>query len=179
MKTRCSDRAEAGAESFGALTPDQLRELFLDFVIRSIEGKILSDIGANGVSLPSDVNRVIEIQDQVHDFISGCCRSHLPATLAEISGMTDRQLDGRRSRHTASGCLRNSVVASGASQHTKRGSQAHSLAQSCHAHTLDAYVKLKICHYERHHICNMRLRYVRRATNLETKPELVSIVLIK
>lgn len=89
------DRADAGAEGFGAPTPEQLRELFLDFVIRSIEGKILSDIGANGVSLPSDVDSVIEIQDQVHDFISGCCRSHMPATLAEISGMTDRQLDGK------------------------------------------------------------------------------------
>jgi hypothetical protein len=89
------DQADAGVLDFGAPTPEQLREFFLDFVIRSIEGRVTSDIGARGIGLPDDVDRVIEIQQQVHDFISGCCRSHLAAGLGTIGALTDRQLDDK------------------------------------------------------------------------------------
>ena len=89
------DQANAGALDFGAPTPERLREFFIDFVIRSIEGRVMSDIGAKGVSLPDDVDRVIGLQQQVHDFISGCCRSHLASGLGAVGGLTDRQLDDK------------------------------------------------------------------------------------
>jgi hypothetical protein len=88
-----ADQVEAGMDDFDAPSPDQLREFFLDFVIRSIEGRIMSDIGANGVTLPDDVEDVAAIQEQLHDFVAGCCRSHLAAELGAVDGLTDRQLD--------------------------------------------------------------------------------------
>lgn len=88
-----ADQVEAGIDDFDAPSPDQLREFFLDFVIRSIEGRIMSDIGANGVTLPDDVEDVAAIQEQLHDFVAGCCRSHLAAELGAVDGLTDRQLD--------------------------------------------------------------------------------------
>lgn len=89
------DQVEAGTAEFDAPSPEQVTEFFLDFVIRSIEGRVMSDIGAKGVSLPDDVDDVIEIQQQLHDFVAGCCRSHLAAELGAIEGLTDRQLDDK------------------------------------------------------------------------------------
>lgn len=87
------DQVDAGVADFDSLSPEHLREFFLDFVIRSIEGRVMSDIGANGVALPDDVEDVTAIQEQLHEFIAGCCRSHLAAELDRIDRLTDRQLD--------------------------------------------------------------------------------------
>jgi hypothetical protein len=89
------DQAEAGALEFSAPTLDQLRELFIDFVIRSVEGRVIGAIGAKGISLPDDVDRVTELQQQLHDFVAGCCRSHLLSDVAGVGGLTDRQLDAK------------------------------------------------------------------------------------
>jgi hypothetical protein len=88
-----SDQVDAGMTDFDAPSPDQLREFFLDFVIRSIEGRIMSDIGAKGVTLPDNVEDVTALQEQLHDFIAGCCRSHLATELGAVDRLTDRQLD--------------------------------------------------------------------------------------
>lgn len=88
-----ADQVEAGMDEFDAPSPDQVREFFLDFVIRSIEGRIMSDIGAKGVTLPDDVDDVTALQEQLHDFVAGCCRSHLAADLGAVDRLTDRQLD--------------------------------------------------------------------------------------
>ncbi|MRV70680.1 hypothetical protein GJ700_02970 [Duganella sp. FT92W] len=89
------DQADAGSNDFDTLTPAQLKEFFLDFVVRSIEGRIISDIGAKGVVLPDNVNDVLVIQEQLHDFIAGCCHSHLATELDAIGTLTDRQLDAK------------------------------------------------------------------------------------
>ena len=88
-----ADQVEAGQTEFDALSSDQLREFFLNFVIRSIEGRIMSDIGARGVTLPDDVGEVIALQEQLHDFVAGSCRSHLATELGALDSLTDRQLD--------------------------------------------------------------------------------------
>lgn len=87
------DQVEAGVPDFDSLSPEHLKEFFLDFVIRSIEGRVMSDIGASGVTLPDDVDDVSALQEQLHDFIAGCCRSHLAAELDLIGRLTDRQID--------------------------------------------------------------------------------------
>lgn len=89
------DQVAAGMDDFESMSPDQLKEFFLDFVIRSIEGRVMSDIGAKGVILPDSVDEVIALQEQLHDFIAGSCRSHLAAELGAVEGLTDRQLDGK------------------------------------------------------------------------------------
>lgn len=88
-----ADQVESGMTEFDALSSEQLNEFFLDFIIRSIEGRIMSDIGARGVTLPDDVGEVIALQEQLHDFVAGCCRSHLAAELGALDSLTDRQLD--------------------------------------------------------------------------------------
>jgi hypothetical protein len=87
------DQADAGVADFGALTPEQLKEFFLDFVIRSIEGRVMSDIAARLVTIPQDVGRVLDIQQQLHDFIAGCARSQLSDRLGPATALDSGQLD--------------------------------------------------------------------------------------
>lgn len=93
MLDAIGDQADAGVTDFGALTPDQLKEFFLDYVIRSIEGRVMSDIASRAVSLPDDVNQVMDIQQQLHDFVSGCTRSHLGGQLGSLAALSDEQID--------------------------------------------------------------------------------------
>jgi hypothetical protein len=95
MLDAIGDQADAGVTDFDALTPDQLKEFFLDFVIHSIEGRVISDIAARAVSLPEDVNQVIDIQNQLHDFVSGCTRSHLGGQLGALGALSDQQIDAK------------------------------------------------------------------------------------
>jgi hypothetical protein len=93
MLEAIGDQADAGVADFGALTPEQLKEFFLDFVIRSIEGRVMSDIAARLVTIPQDVGRVLDIQQQLHDFIAGCARSQLSDRLGPATALDSGQLD--------------------------------------------------------------------------------------
>ena len=95
MLDAIADQAEAGVTDFGALTPDQLKEFFLDFVIRSIEGRVMSDIAARAVTLPDDVAQVMDIQQQLHDFVAGCARNHLGDQLRSLAALNDQQVEAK------------------------------------------------------------------------------------
>lgn len=71
------DMAEAGVGNFDTLTPEQLKEFVLDFIARSIEGRIIADIARRGIMLPEDIAAVERVQEQLHDFVAGCVRGEL------------------------------------------------------------------------------------------------------
>ncbi len=77
MLETIGDMAEAGVGSFDALTPAQMQEFFLDFIARSIEGRVMADLGGRGVTLPDDVAAVESAQAQLHDFVTGATRGQL------------------------------------------------------------------------------------------------------
>ncbi len=85
----------AGPTEFDRLTPEQLREFFLDFVARSIEGRVIADIGARGITIAEDVEAIERTHEQLHDFINGCCRAHLSGLLTGIDQLTDREVEQR------------------------------------------------------------------------------------
>lgn len=90
------DQTEAGVIDFDDLTPDQLKEFFLDYIIRSIEGKVISDIAAQSIRLPDNTERVIELEEQLKDFIAGATRSHLGALLeGPLTSMSDSQVNDK------------------------------------------------------------------------------------
>lgn len=94
MLETIGDMAEAGVGSFDALTPEQLREFFLDFIARSIEGRVMADIGGRGITLPDDVAAVESAQAQLHDFVTGCTRGALSPRLDGIERLADREIQG-------------------------------------------------------------------------------------
>lgn len=92
MLETIGDMAEAGITGFDTLTPELLREFFLDFIARSIEGRIMADIGGRGITLPDDVAAVEYAQLQLHDFITGCTRGALSSRLDGVEHLADQEI---------------------------------------------------------------------------------------
>ncbi|WP_045318795.1 MULTISPECIES: Qat anti-phage system associated protein QatB [Brevundimonas] len=86
--------AEDGLGAFDTLTPGQLEEFFLDVVARTIEARILNDIGSRGINLPTSVAAIDQLQAQLHDFVSGTVRQQLAGRLDGVASLTDRNVLG-------------------------------------------------------------------------------------
>jgi hypothetical protein len=84
--------AEANVGAFEKLTPEQLEEFVADFISNTIEARVLNDIGTRGISLPDDVAAVDNIQDQLHDAISGCVRESLVGKLSGLAQLADQDV---------------------------------------------------------------------------------------
>ena len=78
-----------------ALDAEQLREFFLDFIALSIEGRVIADIGARGITLSADIPTVERAHEQLHDFIEGCCRVHLTGLLTGLEALSNRDVEQR------------------------------------------------------------------------------------
>ena len=86
--------AEDGVGNFDELTPEQLQEFFIGVVSRSIEGRILNDVGTNSIKVPDDVAAVEEAQAMLHDFVEGCVRDMFDAHGMSLGAMDGRQMEG-------------------------------------------------------------------------------------
>ncbi len=94
MLETIGDMAEAGVGNFDTLTAAQMGDFFLDFIARSIEGRVMADLGARGVTLPDDIAAVESAQAQLHDFVTGCTRGELAGRLDGLAGMSDHDIQG-------------------------------------------------------------------------------------
>jgi hypothetical protein len=93
MLEAINQQAEAGVANFDEISPAALRELFLDFIICSIEGKIISDIGTQGLRMPADPQAVLDLESQLRDFIAGATRTYVGAMLdGSLAGLQQTQL---------------------------------------------------------------------------------------
>jgi hypothetical protein len=94
MLESIGDMAESGVGSFDTLTPEQMQDFFLDFIARSIEGRVMADLGARGISLPDDVAAVENAQNQLHDFVTGATRGELAGKLDNVERLSDQEIQG-------------------------------------------------------------------------------------
>lgn len=92
MLETIGDLAEAGVGSFDKLTPQQLQDVFLDFIARSIEGRVMADLGGRGITFPNDVAAVENAQTQLHDFVAGATHGQLAGRLDGVERMSDRAI---------------------------------------------------------------------------------------
>ncbi|WP_046900865.1 Qat anti-phage system associated protein QatB [Gluconobacter oxydans] len=86
------DLAELGVGSFESLSPTEMQEFFLSFVLHSIEGRVMADLCIKGITLPDDPAAVEAIQDQLHDFIEGCTRGVFSDELDRLPNLDDVQV---------------------------------------------------------------------------------------
>lgn len=89
MLETVADLASAGVGDFDDLSTDDLREFFIGVVSRSIEGKIINEIGTNAVFAAADIFGVERVQSMLHDFVVGCVRDEF-----EVRGTEIDELDG-------------------------------------------------------------------------------------
>jgi hypothetical protein len=93
MLESIGDMAETGVGNFDTLTREQTQDFFLDFIVRSIEGRVMADLGRRGISLPDDVAAVENAQAQLHDFVAGATRGQLLAQLANVGQLSDGDIE--------------------------------------------------------------------------------------
>ena len=79
--------AAAGVGSFDDLTVDDLHEFFIGVVGRSIEGKILNEVGTNAVAVPTDIAGVERAQGMLHDFVERCVRDEFDARETDLADL--------------------------------------------------------------------------------------------
>ena len=91
MLSSIADLAKAEI-AFDVMSADQLQTFFIEVVIRSIEGRVMADLGHRAITMPVDVAAVQRVQDQLHDFVAGCTRNALGGRLVGVAQMTDEQI---------------------------------------------------------------------------------------
>jgi hypothetical protein len=94
MLNAIADLARAEV-AFDTMTGDQLQAFFVEFVVRSIEGRVMADLGHRAITMPADVAAAQRIQDQLYDFVAGCTRTALTGRLDGVARMTDAQINRR------------------------------------------------------------------------------------
>lgn len=85
--------AAEGVDSFDSLSVGQLEEFFIGVVSRSIEGKILNEVGTNTVHVPEDIDRVELAQRMLHDFIEGCVRDEFEELGGNLAALEADRVD--------------------------------------------------------------------------------------
>ena len=79
--------------NFDELTAGDLQELFIGVVSRSIEGKILNEVGTNSIRLSPDLDAVERAQQILHDFVDGCVRDRFDAGGTSLTDISSQQID--------------------------------------------------------------------------------------
>lgn len=62
---------DAGIAEITDVTPEQWHALAADFISKTIETKVINDVGAKGISLPQDVSAINQLQNDLHQLIRG------------------------------------------------------------------------------------------------------------
>jgi len=86
--------AAEGVGNFDEMTPEDLQEFFIGVVSRSIEGKILNEVGTNSIRVSPDLAAVERAQRMLHDFVDGCVRDRFAATGSSLVEVTSQQING-------------------------------------------------------------------------------------
>lgn len=78
-----------GINDLDALTEDQVRELFLNFVARSIEVRLYQEIGVKSFKLCDDLNIIESFDEQFRDYIERSVQDSFSGDLSKLSNMSD------------------------------------------------------------------------------------------
>lgn len=85
--------AAEGVGNFDEMTSEDLQEFFIGVVSRSIEGKILNEVGTNSIRVSPDLAAVERAQRMLHDFVDGCVRDRFAATGSSLADVSREQID--------------------------------------------------------------------------------------
>jgi len=88
-----ADLAASGVGNFDELTPDDLQEVFIGVVSRSIEGKILNEVGTNAIKLSPNPEAVERTQRLLHSFVVGSVRDRFAESGETVASIDGAQID--------------------------------------------------------------------------------------
>ncbi len=62
---------DAGFTDLTQVTAEQWQALVADFIAKSIETRVINDVGVKGISLPEDIRAINQLQHDLHEVIRG------------------------------------------------------------------------------------------------------------
>ncbi len=83
------DWLEKDLPSVDELSAADWREFLADFTSRSIENRIMADIGKNGIAVPADARQALAAQRELHSVIQGCVNSGFRERGESFNRMSD------------------------------------------------------------------------------------------
>ncbi|MFZ6047392.1 Qat anti-phage system associated protein QatB [Pseudomonas sp. CR3202] len=93
MLANISELGKAGVGTFDEMTPGQMQDFFLDFIVRSIEGMVMAELGGRGIMLSDDVAQAERAEKQLHNFVAGATRGKLADKLGSVPALSDKDVD--------------------------------------------------------------------------------------
>lgn len=78
-----------GIDDLDALTEDQVREIFLNFVAHSIQARLYQEIGINSFKLSDDLDNIEAFDRQFRDYIERSVRDSFSGDISQLSDMSD------------------------------------------------------------------------------------------
>lgn len=89
-----ADLAELGITDLDALTADQMQTVFEHYATHAIEARILNDVGAKAVMIPTDVRAAERVQAQLYDFVRRGVSDALSAARTALQALTPGRVLG-------------------------------------------------------------------------------------
>lgn len=88
------DLAEQGTADITQLSPEQWNGLIPDFLARSIEARLLNDIGNESLKLPQTVEGINHAEAELHQMISGAVEDAIGGRLGQGQGIPSGEIRG-------------------------------------------------------------------------------------
>lgn len=63
--------ADAGITDITQVTAEQWQSLVADFISKTIESRVINDVGAKGIELPANIQAIDKLQSDLHEVIRG------------------------------------------------------------------------------------------------------------
>lgn len=83
---------EIHVTDLAALTSDQMRDIFLTFIGHTIEGRLLQDVGANGLKVAADLAAIETFENQLRDYIRRSVRDSFSSNLSTPASLSNPQI---------------------------------------------------------------------------------------
>lgn len=93
MLAAAAELASGDDVAFDAMTPEMLEAVFINTISRSIEGKLINELGTRAIKLPEDTAAVQRIERQLHDFIGGEVRDAFAGTGTTMASIPRQDVD--------------------------------------------------------------------------------------
>jgi hypothetical protein len=87
-----ADLEDLNVSDPASLSRDQMRDIFLTFIAHTIEGRLLQDIGANGLKVAADLAAIEAFESQLRDYIRRSVRDSFSSDISEPASLNDRQI---------------------------------------------------------------------------------------
>ncbi|MEX1138044.1 MAG: Qat anti-phage system associated protein QatB [Bacteroidota bacterium] len=87
-----ADLEDLNVTNLPALTPERMREIFLIFIAHTIEGRLLQDIGANGLKIAADLGAIDAFENQLRDYIRRSVRDSFSSDIRNPAVLSDSHI---------------------------------------------------------------------------------------